>query len=207
MALLITTFFFKDYIYLWERESMSGEWGGVEAEGEGKGEADSPLSWKPDMVLNPRTLGSRPEPRCRGLTGWATHAPLTSFLMTLSCISLIPTSPPHFIWDCQKTFQLIESLSLPVDKFWNQACLPSQFSHPPPLSPPSLVSSQSTRTWCFVEPPLATISSCPLPVLLPCLDLQRAPGVYFCFISFCGSMTRRNLFTKGCWEKYFGMAT
>ena len=31
--------------------------------GEGKGEADSPLSREPDMGLDPRTLGSQPEPK------------------------------------------------------------------------------------------------------------------------------------------------
>jgi len=40
-----------------EKESMNG--GGVE----GEGEADSPLSREPDVGLDPRTLGSWPEPK------------------------------------------------------------------------------------------------------------------------------------------------
>ena len=42
--------FFKDFIYL--RESMNGE------EGQGEGEADSPLNMEPDGRLDPKTLGS-----------------------------------------------------------------------------------------------------------------------------------------------------
>ena len=34
---------------------------------EGEGEADSLLSREPNMELDPRTLGSRPEPKADGL--------------------------------------------------------------------------------------------------------------------------------------------
>lgn len=42
------------FIYLREKENT---------EDEGKGEADFPLSREPDAELNPRTLGSWPEPK------------------------------------------------------------------------------------------------------------------------------------------------
>ena len=48
-------FFFKDFIYLYERERMSRGWGrGRERESQ----VDSPLSREPDVGLNPRTLRS-----------------------------------------------------------------------------------------------------------------------------------------------------
>lgn len=53
----------------------------------------------------------------------------------------------------------------------------------PPHSPSSPASSQSLRTWRFVEPPFAAILSCPSPLVRPCSDLPYEPGVYFCFIS------------------------
>ena len=66
----LTTFklsdYFKDFIYLFETErererahTRGGEWGGAE----GEGEADSPLSREADVGLDPRTLGSWPEPK------------------------------------------------------------------------------------------------------------------------------------------------
>ena len=36
---------------------------GRRAEGEEEGEADAPLSMEPDAELDPRTLGSGPEPK------------------------------------------------------------------------------------------------------------------------------------------------
>jgi len=54
------SFFFKDFIYLCERERMrerAWERGGSE------GEADSLLSREPDAGLNPGTPGPRPEPK------------------------------------------------------------------------------------------------------------------------------------------------
>lgn len=42
-----------------ERASEHKQGGGVE----GKGEADSQISRDPDVRLNPKTVGSRPEPK------------------------------------------------------------------------------------------------------------------------------------------------
>ena len=50
---------FKDFTYLFERKSTHKLQGG--AEGEGK--AGFPLSREPDVGLDPRTLGSLPEPK------------------------------------------------------------------------------------------------------------------------------------------------
>ena len=47
--------FFKDFIYLSERERDRAQAGG---EAEAEGEAGSPLSKEPDAGLDPRTLGS-----------------------------------------------------------------------------------------------------------------------------------------------------
>ena len=48
-----------NFLNLFERERESTSW----EVGRGRGEADSPLSRKPDVVLNPRTLRSWPEPK------------------------------------------------------------------------------------------------------------------------------------------------
>ena len=53
----ILSFFKKDFIYLREREREHKQEGGRD----GEGEAESLLNRNPDMGLNPRTLGSRPE--------------------------------------------------------------------------------------------------------------------------------------------------
>ena len=48
-------FFFKDFIYLFDRERGEHKQG---AGAKGEGEARSPLSREPDMGLDPRTLRS-----------------------------------------------------------------------------------------------------------------------------------------------------
>jgi len=48
--------FFKDFIYLFEREHEKR--GDSEGEAEEEGEADSPLSKEPNVGLDPRTLRS-----------------------------------------------------------------------------------------------------------------------------------------------------
>ena len=50
------SFFFKDFIYLFERQSTREQWGGAETEA--KGEAESLLSREPNAGLDPRTLRS-----------------------------------------------------------------------------------------------------------------------------------------------------
>ena len=55
---------FKDFIYLFDRQrSQVGKEAGRE-----RGEAGSLLSREPDVGLNPRTLGSQPEPKAEALT-------------------------------------------------------------------------------------------------------------------------------------------
>ena len=51
--LCLFSFFLKDFVYLFERESR-----GRGREREGEREADSLLSKEPDVGLNPRTLRS-----------------------------------------------------------------------------------------------------------------------------------------------------
>ena len=46
------------YLFMWQRDHKQGEW-----QAEVEGEADSLLNRKPDAGLNPRTLGSWPEPK------------------------------------------------------------------------------------------------------------------------------------------------
>jgi len=46
-------FFFKDFIYLFDREHKRGK-----QQAEGEGEAGSPLGREPDAGLDPGTLGS-----------------------------------------------------------------------------------------------------------------------------------------------------
>jgi len=53
------SFFLSDFIYLTQR----GERERAQAGGEAEGEAGSLLSKEPDVGLDPRTLGSRPEPK------------------------------------------------------------------------------------------------------------------------------------------------
>ena len=56
-------FFFKIlFIYLTQRERQPAR-EGIQAGGVEEGEAGFPLSRGPDVGLNPRTLGSRPEPK------------------------------------------------------------------------------------------------------------------------------------------------
>ena len=52
--------FFKDFIYLTERQPARE---GTDAGGVGEEEAGSQRSKEPDVELNTRTLGSRPEPK------------------------------------------------------------------------------------------------------------------------------------------------
>ena len=59
---LLFCHYFKYFVYLTYRKRMHKQ-GEQEAEGEGQGEAGSPLSREPDAGLNPRTLGSWPEPK------------------------------------------------------------------------------------------------------------------------------------------------
>jgi len=51
-------FFFKDFIYLREREHKQGKW-----QAEGEGEAGLTMNREPDAALDPRTPGSWPEPK------------------------------------------------------------------------------------------------------------------------------------------------
>jgi len=51
----LSFFFFKDFIYLTERETARA---GTQAGGVGEGEAGSLPSREPDVGLYPRTLGS-----------------------------------------------------------------------------------------------------------------------------------------------------
>ena len=53
-------YFFKDFIYLTERDTARE---GTQAGGAGEGEEGSPLSRDPNAGLDPRTLGLRPEPK------------------------------------------------------------------------------------------------------------------------------------------------
>ena len=50
------------FVYLTARESMK-ERERTQGAAEGEGEAGSSLSREPNVALNPRTLGSRPEPK------------------------------------------------------------------------------------------------------------------------------------------------
>jgi len=50
-------FFFKDFIYLFDRERHTAR-EGTQAAGVGEGEAGFLRSREPDAELNPRTLGS-----------------------------------------------------------------------------------------------------------------------------------------------------
>ena len=65
-------FIFFNFIYLFDRERSQV---GREAGRERGRKAGSPLSREPDAGLNPRTLGSWPEPKAEALTHWATQAP------------------------------------------------------------------------------------------------------------------------------------
>ena len=64
-------FFLRFYLFIWQRSQVGGEAGREREE-----EAGSPLRREPDMGLDPRTLGSRPEPKAEALTHWANQAPL-----------------------------------------------------------------------------------------------------------------------------------
>ena len=54
MLKIYTRYFFKDFVYLFEKERENEQGGGTE----GEGEADSSLSREPDTGLDPRTLRS-----------------------------------------------------------------------------------------------------------------------------------------------------
>ena len=72
-ASIIWLFFFKDfYLFIWQTEITSRQRGRQRERGR---EAGSPLSREPNLGLNPKTLGSRPEPKAEALTQWATQAP------------------------------------------------------------------------------------------------------------------------------------
>ena len=55
---MATSFFFKKFTYLRDREHEQAGGGGGGCGVEGKEEADSPLSREPDTGLDPRTPGS-----------------------------------------------------------------------------------------------------------------------------------------------------
>ena len=55
-------FFFKDFIYLFERQRVRKHTAGCGA-AEAEGEAGNLLSGELDAGLHPRTLGSQPEPK------------------------------------------------------------------------------------------------------------------------------------------------
>ena len=56
-------FFFKDFIYLFERERQTVSKKGNPNRGVREEEAGSQRSREPHVGLNPRSLGSRPEPK------------------------------------------------------------------------------------------------------------------------------------------------
>jgi len=58
--------FFKDFFYSFERQRES-ERAQARGEAQGEGETDSPLSWEPDMGLDPRTWRSWPDPKVLSL--------------------------------------------------------------------------------------------------------------------------------------------
>ena len=70
-------FFFKDFIYLFHRQRSHVRQRSQVAERQAEREekAGSPWSREPDAGLDPRTLGSWPEPKAEALTHWATQAP------------------------------------------------------------------------------------------------------------------------------------
>ena len=55
-------FFFYDYLFIYLTERVAAR-EGTQAGGVGEREAGFPLSREPNMGLNPRTLGSCPEPK------------------------------------------------------------------------------------------------------------------------------------------------
>ena len=55
--------FFKDFIYLFERQHEREREHEQRGQGKGEGEADSLLNREPDVDLDPRTLGPWPEPK------------------------------------------------------------------------------------------------------------------------------------------------
>ena len=68
LCFFIFLFFFKDFIYLFDRQrSQVGREAGKEA--------GSLLSREPDVGLDPRTPRSWPEPKAEALTHWATQVP------------------------------------------------------------------------------------------------------------------------------------
>ena len=56
----VFVFFLRFYLFDTEKETARE---GTQAEGVGEGEAGSPLSREPNVGLDPRTLGSQPEPK------------------------------------------------------------------------------------------------------------------------------------------------
>ena len=83
-------FFFKDFIYLFDRQRSQV---GREAGREREEEAGSLLSREPDAGLDPKTLGSWPEPKAEALTHWATQVPQRFFSFSFE---IIPNSLKSF---------------------------------------------------------------------------------------------------------------
>ena len=57
---VLITVFQKYFLFIHLRERERAQAGG---EAKGEGEADSPLSWEPNVGLDPRTWRSQPEPK------------------------------------------------------------------------------------------------------------------------------------------------
>ena len=73
LGINLTLFFFKDFIYLFDRGRERAHKQG-EQQAEGEGEAGPSLSKEPDWGIYPKILGSWPEPKAH-LTDWASQAP------------------------------------------------------------------------------------------------------------------------------------
>ena len=80
-------FFLKiSFIYLFGRPRLQV---GREAGREREEEAGSLRSWEPSVGLDPRMLGSWPEPKVEALTHWATQAPRVFCFYYYDFISLL----------------------------------------------------------------------------------------------------------------------
>ena len=81
---------FEDLVFFILRERVAG--------GTGVGEADSPLSMKPDAGLNPKTLRSPPEPKSSWLLNRvsSTQAPLSTLFSNLKQLKKFHNSPNFF---------------------------------------------------------------------------------------------------------------
>ena len=94
MGLRIKWFFFFFFIlfkilFIWERERKSTSCGGEAKEW---GEAGSQRCREPDVGLNPRTIGSWPEPKAAAQMTEPLRCPVLLFLIPVKALPISPTS-------------------------------------------------------------------------------------------------------------------